>query len=228
MIFQDYAAGTQRALNGSIFDQVVKKVCKPCNEGWMEALETEVESVLFPLIRGEETQITPEAGLALARWAAKNTGVASYYAPGRSIPRSALQKIRAADELSDEWFVGVATSERSGIKELSRHYGITVLDPRDRSRLGYERVQEQILVLGQAIIYSRFRSLSVVGDHIKTAWTDASDALGLSFLDLQTISEQVPSSQLWVVGDAEGGNIVSLLPRAYTATTGMEYPTEIF
>jgi hypothetical protein len=47
----------------------VNAVCKPCNEGWMERLETEVRSFLTPMIRdGSETMLSREQQFTLARW----------------------------------------------------------------------------------------------------------------------------------------------------------------
>ena len=54
----------------------VNAVCKPCNEGWMERLETEVRSFLTPMIRdGSETTLSREQQFTLARWALKTAMV---------------------------------------------------------------------------------------------------------------------------------------------------------
>ena len=54
----------------------VNAVCRPCNEGWMENLETEVRPFLTEMIRdGREVQLTREQLGALARWAVKTAMV---------------------------------------------------------------------------------------------------------------------------------------------------------
>ena len=54
----------------------VNAVCKPCNEGWMERLETDVRSFMTPMIRdGKETALSCEQQLTLAMWVTKTAMV---------------------------------------------------------------------------------------------------------------------------------------------------------
>jgi hypothetical protein len=54
----------------------VNAVCRPCNEGWMEQLETDVRPLLTPMIRdGAQTELTRTQQATLARWVIKTTMV---------------------------------------------------------------------------------------------------------------------------------------------------------
>lgn len=56
-----------RVTDNNIFDAVVKRVCKRCNETWME----EPKEVVKPLILGEPMVLSPSAQKRLACWAVK-------------------------------------------------------------------------------------------------------------------------------------------------------------
>ncbi len=63
----------------------VNAVCKPCNEGWMEDLETEVRPFLTLMIRdGVETALTRRQQATLVRWAVKTAMVFEF--TSRSAP----------------------------------------------------------------------------------------------------------------------------------------------
>jgi hypothetical protein len=59
------------------FDQTVNRVCKPCNEGWLNDLEKQVEDTLVSAIKGVKTELTHEMSMAVATWAAKTAAVRS-------------------------------------------------------------------------------------------------------------------------------------------------------
>jgi hypothetical protein len=49
----------------------VKDVCKPCNNEWCEAIDTEAQPVLEPMIRGRAARLDPAEQLIVAVWANK-------------------------------------------------------------------------------------------------------------------------------------------------------------
>ena len=57
-----------RSKNGNVWTKKIRVVCRPCNHGWMSALEAEVKPILTPLILGERTQISGSAASTLAKW----------------------------------------------------------------------------------------------------------------------------------------------------------------
>lgn len=56
---------------GVPFDQTVKDFCRACNEGWMSALEQEVEPILTPLIRDQPRTLDAIQQERIAVWATK-------------------------------------------------------------------------------------------------------------------------------------------------------------
>lgn len=51
------------------FDREISGPCKPCNEGWMEALEREAAPLLIPMLHNQEKALRPEEQRIVARWA---------------------------------------------------------------------------------------------------------------------------------------------------------------
>jgi hypothetical protein len=52
-------------------DVAVRTVCAPCNNGWMNDLDHEVEPLIVPLIRNRPSHISDEDRVLLARWSTK-------------------------------------------------------------------------------------------------------------------------------------------------------------
>lgn len=67
------------------FDMTVNKVCKACNEGWMNFdVEMPAEQLLADLIQGLDTYIGVANGYSLALWAAKTACVRALFETGQS------------------------------------------------------------------------------------------------------------------------------------------------
>jgi hypothetical protein len=71
---------TVRDIAGAkVINVVMKRVCKVCNETWMEKeLETPCRKVLPSMLRGQETVLDDTAQRVLAGWAAKTAMVGRY------------------------------------------------------------------------------------------------------------------------------------------------------
>lgn len=68
----------KRRIPQSSYNFTVNDVCKICNEGWMNVkVEIAAEKFLFPLILGNEIELSKEATDILALWAAKTAAVRS-------------------------------------------------------------------------------------------------------------------------------------------------------
>ncbi len=65
--------GKDRERTARELDATVKRVCAPCNTGWMAALEGRAKPILVPMIMGENLPITlvPLSQRILANWALK-------------------------------------------------------------------------------------------------------------------------------------------------------------
>ncbi|HTB93925.1 MAG TPA: hypothetical protein VK728_13920 [Candidatus Sulfotelmatobacter sp.] len=64
------------------------RVCRDCNNGWMNELEKQTKEFLKPLIEGSENllSISDAQRTTLARWAAKTGYVLSHAAPLKKVP----------------------------------------------------------------------------------------------------------------------------------------------
>jgi hypothetical protein len=51
-------------------DETVKVVCSRCNSGWMNQLEANARAPLTSMIRGQQTELTPDDQRAVAAWVA--------------------------------------------------------------------------------------------------------------------------------------------------------------
>jgi hypothetical protein len=64
-----------------IFDQQVRKYCKPCNNGWMSSLEAAVRPLLEPMFWGKQVELATADQTLVARWATKTAVVAQSIDP---------------------------------------------------------------------------------------------------------------------------------------------------
>lgn len=58
-----------------VASHTVAVVCKPCNEGWMSQLETQVRPLIEPMILGQTATLTSDQQITVATWAALKTAV---------------------------------------------------------------------------------------------------------------------------------------------------------
>lgn len=71
----------QREMGQRFTDTTVRRVCEPCNGGWMNDLEMEVRPVLEKLIAGKTLQVAEDRAIILARWVAKTAMMAQLTDP---------------------------------------------------------------------------------------------------------------------------------------------------
>ena len=100
----------------------VRRICKPCNQGWMAVgLEEPVKPLLLPWIRGHKTKIARNNEALVAAWAAKTTMMLQFtrinqrYVPSRQFRELYLRKVSPPDFL-DVWIgvLGDAAPETRG------------------------------------------------------------------------------------------------------------------
>ncbi len=69
------------------FSSTVKRVCKPCNNGWMSDLEGAAKPLLTPMLTGRSIVLSPSDQATIALWAVKTALMHQWTNPsGRSIP----------------------------------------------------------------------------------------------------------------------------------------------
>lgn len=203
MMFENFTTGERRELKDSLFDQTLRKVCKPCNEGWMERLEVQVEPVLAALIMGEPTSLTQHEARALARWAAKTNVVRGHTGRSLAVQPSAAAEIRDCEVLPSDWHVLIWRYAEATTTDLLRHFDTDIYTVEahggnpDTVHHGKAWSQEHILVLGQVIIYSRFsRQPEHFIDHLEDSWAEAFEMTCLQQCVLPEIGETVSSAEL--------------------------------
>src|SRR5437667_535049 len=65
-------AGVVGMWQGPIFDAQVKRVCRDhCNNGWMRAMDDQVEAPLSRMMTGQRCELTEEEQNAIAAWSVR-------------------------------------------------------------------------------------------------------------------------------------------------------------
>lgn len=83
----DHGDHVHNMWNTETIDIKVRKVCGPCNSGWMSSMETAVMPILTPLILTTDAQTFTEAeAITLATWVAKTALTASLLHPDETNP----------------------------------------------------------------------------------------------------------------------------------------------
>lgn len=82
--------GSVRPFPATVFQQQVRVVCKPCNEGWMGSLEGAVKDFLGPMLHdGQPTTLSRAQQQTLATWAVKTAIMMDQLHPNEAIIPSA-------------------------------------------------------------------------------------------------------------------------------------------
>ena len=86
-------------------DRIVNSsICRACNNGWMECLETAVDPIAKRLFNGQDIRTFETADIGvLARWTAKTTAVLSYVIPQKSgVPRRASLSLHPQSQMAPQ------------------------------------------------------------------------------------------------------------------------------
>lgn len=67
-------------------DIQVRCVCVSCNNGWMEAMESEVKPIIESLLGSGSHTLNQSEQFSLAKWAVKTAIIARYYAGKHEVP----------------------------------------------------------------------------------------------------------------------------------------------
>jgi hypothetical protein len=69
--FRRYTGETKdfhRERQGAPYNKTIKVVCQTCNSGWMGTIETAVQPILTPLIKGQKIRLTQAKRRTLTEW----------------------------------------------------------------------------------------------------------------------------------------------------------------
>lgn len=106
-----------RAVREAFGAHQVRAVCRSCNQGWMNQVETEARPALTPMLTGHKTHISAVDSHIVAIWAVKTAMVAEVTDPGtagyhdadhvwlreRREPPVGTEVWAASQETNDEW-----------------------------------------------------------------------------------------------------------------------------
>lgn len=96
-------------------DLKVKRVCRSCNGGWMEKLESSVRDVITTLHNGTKHSITPEEQTLLSSWASKTAVVIQYMDSNPIIPKPRRKWLSIHHTPPPDTSVWIARYEGDGI-----------------------------------------------------------------------------------------------------------------
>lgn len=127
----DYHSGRTRALPAGVTpftEATVKRMCAPCNNGWMNAIDLRAEPVLRDLVNGVSRSVTKNEATRIASWAAKTCMARSYMEPIRSITDNDLSRMFHQHKAPPDWRVYVGRIPNVGL--TSRFdYSVGGLEP---------------------------------------------------------------------------------------------------
>lgn len=156
---QDREGNVTRTFVGSkVVELVMRRVCKVCNEGWMEQqLERPSQPILGPMLAGQAVTLDPAAQSLLAAWMAKTAMVYGYTtSPVMELAPDWLTHMYQRQRAPDTWHVWIATYIGSR-PVFSHHADITLSFPDDSP--GTPHGVLMTLVIG----YVAFKVLGVYG-----------------------------------------------------------------
>jgi hypothetical protein len=123
----DYGTRQVRSL------EITAPVCTRCNNRWLSVLETDVQPILAPMIRGEERTLSANEQRLLAAWAVKTAMMLDLTSPTPVIPVGFFQHVRQTREAlpSNVVWVGGYLGNRKAIWAEHRglHLGIPETEP---------------------------------------------------------------------------------------------------
>lgn len=124
---------TERGPRQSPSIEITVPVCEKCNNRWLSVLENDVQSVLRPLIRGEERTLTPGEQRLLATWAVKTALMLDLASGAPIIPAGfyyELRQLRTALPSQAVWLAAyLGKSKAIWAEHRGLHIGVGAAEP---------------------------------------------------------------------------------------------------
>jgi hypothetical protein len=112
-----------RTRQGDPATRKVRKVCRPCNGGWMSRLESRAKPILVPLILGHSFTLAASDQWAIAAWAAMTTISAEMDDPETAVvPFSDRQWLMNMGEAPSHWYVWIGRYQGQRWRTWFRHH----------------------------------------------------------------------------------------------------------
>lgn len=153
-VFNGGAQPEERTSRRSSFDSTVRRVCAPCNNGWMHDLEVAAEGALTPMLQGHPTALDSNTVRVLAGWAAKTAMMRSFMDPGVNPLDTGQMRAFAQDPVPPQgWFVFLGKVDLPATRTQHTKRGISI------------GPESGALVVHQTSFWLGSLFLSVVGQH---------------------------------------------------------------
>ena len=143
---------------GSTTSIQIKKVCKPCNSGWMGDLEEFAIPILTPLITGEPIVLNIKTQQTVAEWATLKTIVGEYISLYKKVITRSEEKLFYQQKRAPEnWLIWIGRSEQK--YDYAREHSGENFSFNITTSLGApvrpvtRRAQATILAVGHLILY---------------------------------------------------------------------------
>lgn len=114
---------------GPIGAKKIRRVCGPCNSGWMSALEGIAKHTLTTMITGNPILLNREMQTAVAAWTMMTAIVAEYTdVPTQAIPPADRRLLMQGNLPNDSWRIWIGKYEGTDWKpQRYRHAGMTAV-----------------------------------------------------------------------------------------------------
>ena len=190
-LFSESAPDRTGHLPISMFDRKVKAVCEPCNRGWLNDLDAELEDLLVSLFRADQRRISRAELRRLAFWAAVRAAV-------RGQTELKATQVAIAPYAAQTMKLGLppeGTTVWLGLTDIPltldgfRHHGMQVVDKEDGSEHAMYHFFQHTVALNRALFV-------VVGSPSLGVGADLARRLGHG-LDLTIQESPVPLARIW-------------------------------
>jgi hypothetical protein len=145
-----------RTKSGHAWTKKIRVVCAPCNNGWMNALETAARPFLTPLISTTSHTITATAALAIAQWIALKIMVGEHNQPGDAVTLpSDRAKFRSTWQLPPNFKIWIARCGVGGWQTAYlRHAGTVSATPGVRPEHRRKNIDSITFGIGDLLVHA--------------------------------------------------------------------------
>jgi len=153
----DQVTYTRKRRQGHSGTRTARKVCKKCNNGWIERLEERIRDVVTRALCGTLETLTTQTQRDLTAWATLVTMMAEFtHEPTLATPKDAYPALRLNQEPPAGW--GVWVVRYNGTKrgsQVLRHYGVQ-LSPLPDVRVEAHKcdTQSTTFVIGELCLHT--------------------------------------------------------------------------
>ena len=145
-----------RTKPGHAWTKKIRVVCARCNNGWMNALETDARPFLTPLISTASHTMTAAAALTVAQWIALKIMVGEHNQPGDAVtPPSDRAKFRSTRQLPPNLKIWIARCGVGGWQTAYlRHAGTVSTTSGVRPEHRHKNIHSVTFGIGDLLVHA--------------------------------------------------------------------------